>query len=411
MTSVDLPPKKETIPPAYPFGTVTITPKAKALVNEALETGWVSCGKYVREFEQRFADLVGAREAVAVSSGTDAIALALAALYDFGAKRGDEVIVPALSFAATGNAILQAGLKPVFVEIELETLNINPDLIETMITDRTCAILPVHLMGKPAQMDIINRIAKRYDLWVVGDAAEAHGSQYKGRGVSQWADMTCYSLYVAHIISTVEGGIITTDRADVAGILRSLRSHGRFCKCATCVQNRSTQRCDKRHGTGHDVRFIFERIGFSTKMNELEAAIGLGNLETHDEILETRHHNLLYLIDAFKQFSPHLIIFEEGDDELIGPHAFPILVDANAPFTRDELIDYLSRKCIDPRDLFCSMPTQCQGFEFLGYSKGDFPHSEYVGNQGLHVGVHQGLTKEHLDYLVETVKDFITYKK
>jgi dTDP-4-amino-4,6-dideoxygalactose transaminase len=138
----------------YPFGTITITESAKKLVRDILDSGRVSSGRYVREFEQRFASLVGTREAVALSTGTDADALALAVLYDYGARRNDEVIVPALSFAATGNAVLQAGFFPKFVDIERTTLNINPALIERAITEKTRAIMPVHLMGKPADMEI-----------------------------------------------------------------------------------------------------------------------------------------------------------------------------------------------------------------------------------------------------------------
>ena len=156
-----------------PFGTIFISPESKKLVRKILDSGRVSSGHYVREFEKRFAQLVGAKEAVAVSSGTDADALALAILYDFGAQRGDEIIVPALSFVATGNAVLQAGFKPVFVDVKRETLNIDPKKIKNAITKKTRAIMPVHLMGKPAKMDEINAIAKKHHLYVIEDAAEA----------------------------------------------------------------------------------------------------------------------------------------------------------------------------------------------------------------------------------------------
>ena len=162
-----------------PFGTISITKESRKLIDDALNSGRVSIGKYVRQFEEHFAKLTGIKEAVAVSSGTDADILALAVLYDFGAKRNDEIIIPALSFVATGNAVLHAGFNPVFVDIERDTLNINPGLIEKSITKKTRAIMPVHLMGKPAKMDIINRIAKKHRLIVIEDAAEAHGAVYK----------------------------------------------------------------------------------------------------------------------------------------------------------------------------------------------------------------------------------------
>src|SRR3989338_8295065 len=161
-----------------PFGTVSITPEARKLIDGALDKKLVTRGKLVEEFENKFAKLFGVQYAVAVSSGTDADALACAVLYDYGAQRGDEIIIPALTFVATGNAIFQAGFKPVFVDINRETLNINPEKIEAVITKRTRAIMPVHLMGKPADMDKIQEIARQHKLYVIEDAAEAHGAEY-----------------------------------------------------------------------------------------------------------------------------------------------------------------------------------------------------------------------------------------
>lgn len=392
-----------------PFGTVTITEKAKKLVMEALNSSRVSCGKYVRELEEKFAELIGVKEAVALSSGTDADALALAVLHDFGARRGDEVIVPALSFVATGNAVLQAGLTPTFVDVDRKTLNIDPQRIEEVITEKTRAIMPVHLMGKPADMDTINAIAKKHGLYVVEDAAEAHGTLYKGRKVGSLGHMAAYSLYIAHIITTIEGGIVVTDNPDFAEILRSLRSHGRACKCDKCVLNITSGYCAKRfqYNDGEDIRFIFERIGYSCKMNELEAAIGLGNLDLYDEIIEKRRKNLLSLIEKFRKFSNYIVTIEEEPYEKIGPHAFPMTIQEGAPFTREQLVNYLEKKGVDTRNLFSSMPTQCAGFKFLGHKLGEFPNTEYIGNNGLHIGVHQDLNQEHVDYFIDTVEKFI----
>ncbi len=390
-----------------PFGTITITKESRQLIDKILDSGRVSNGKYVREFEERFAELVGVKEAVAVSSGTDADVLALAVLYDFGAKRGDEIIIPALSFVATGNAVLHAGFIPVFVDVERETLNINPDLIEKSITKKTRAIMPVHLMGKPAKMDIINKIAQKHKLHVIEDAAEAHGAVYKNKNIGAWADMGAYSVYLAHIITTVEGGIITTNNTEFAEILRSLRCHGRACKCKICVVNTTSGYCAKRFKHGKDIRFVFERVGYSAKMNELEAAVGLGSLSMYHQIIEKRRNNLLAMIEQLKEFRDYFTSISEEKNEKIGPHAFPIIIKENAPFKRDELVTYLDENGVDTRDLFSSIPTQCPGFEFLGYKPGDFPNSEYIGNNGLHVGVHQDLNQAHIDYLFKTFKKFL----
>lgn len=393
-----------------PFGTISVTEKSKKIIGGILKSGRLSCGRYVKEFEDGFARLIGAKEAVAVSSGTDALALALAVLYDFGARRGDEVILPALSFVATGNAVLQAGFTPVFVDIDRKTLNIDTSKIERAITERTKAILPVHLMGKPAEMDVISSIAKTRGLYVIEDAAEAHGAAYKGGNVGTLGDMAAFSLYVAHIITTVEGGIVATDNKDFAEILRSLRSHGRACKCESCVLNTASAYCPKRfkYGDDADIRFMFERIGFSSKMNELEAAVGIGNLEEYNDILGKRRKNLYYLMKEFGRFNAYLSTIEKEPYEEIGPHAFPIIVQKGAKFTRNQLSDYLEKNGIDTRTLFSSIPTQCPGFSFLGHKIGDFPNAEYIGENGIHIGVHQDLGKKECDYVIGIIEEFLS---
>ncbi len=393
-----------------PFGTISVTEKSKELIADILASNRLSSGKYVREFEKKFAGVVGATEAVAVSSGTDAIALALAVLYDFGAERADEIIVPALSFVATGNAILQAGFVPVFVDVDRKSLNIDPSQIENVITERTRAIIPVHLMGKPADMDAVNDIARENNLYVIEDAAEAHGAVYKGRNIGTLGDMAAFSLYVAHIITTVEGGIVTTSKPDFAEVLRSLRSHGRACKCESCVLNTASAYCAKRfkHAGNADIRFMFERVGFSTKMNEMEAAVGIGNIDAYDDILCRRRENLYYLMERFRKFEPHLATMEKESYEEIGPHALPIVIQDKAQFTRNALVEHLEKNGIDTRNLFSSMPTQCSGFSFLGHKIGDFPNSEYVGNHGIHIGVHQDLGSAECDHVLNAVEGFLS---
>jgi dTDP-4-amino-4,6-dideoxygalactose transaminase len=395
---------------SIPFGTITITETARRLINEALDTRRISSGKLVRQFEDQFATLLGVHEAVAVSSGTDADVLALAVLHDLGAKRGDEVIVPALSFVATGNAVVHAGFTPVFVDIERETLNIDPSQIEAAVTEKTRAIMPVHLMGKPAEMDSINAIAKRHGLLVVEDAAEAHGALYKGRPAGALADLAAFSTYVAHIITTGEGGIITTNNEQYGEILRSLRSHGRNCTCKRCVMNTdAVTYCAKRFRGegGEDVRFTFDRIGYSSKMNELEAAIGIGAMEVYHEILNKRHDNLIYVLNRFDRFAPWLSTIKEEAHEQIGPHAIPIIISEGAPFTRAQLTQHLETNGIETRTLFVSMPTQCSGFAYLGYKLGQFPVAEYMGQYGIHVGVHQDVGIEEMEYLLEVLDVFL----
>jgi dTDP-4-amino-4,6-dideoxygalactose transaminase len=369
-----------------PFGTVSITSKAKALIDKAIESRWLTRGKYVKEFEEKFAALFGVKHGIAVSSGTDANAIACTVLYDFGAKRADEIIVPALSFVATGNAVLQAGFTPVFVDVAGETLNIDPKKIEEAITPKTRAIMPVHLMGKPAAMDEIMSIAKEHKLYVIEDAAEAHGAQYKGKKIGAIGDMACFSLYAAHIVTTIEGGMIITNNEKMAQAARSLRNHG------------------------IEGKFQFKRIGFSAKMNEIEAAVGLGNIEIFHDILEKRRINVRHLIKAFARFDKYFWYLKEESHEVLGPHAFSIILKPGLNFTKDEFVTYLEKQGVDSRNLFYSIPTQTDSYQFMGHKLGDFPQAEYASDHGTHIGCHQDIDISQCDYVIDVVSQFLTSK-
>jgi dTDP-4-amino-4,6-dideoxygalactose transaminase len=242
-------------------------------------------------------------------------------------------------------------------------------------------------MGKPAAMDAITAIAKKHGLYVIEDAAEAHGAEYKGRKVGSIGDMAAFSLYAAHIITTIEGGIVITDNSQMADVLRSLRNHGIVGK------------------------FEFKRIGFSAKMNEIEAAVGIGNIKIFDRILEKRRRNLLTLIEKFKQFENYFITIKEESGEKIGPHAFSIIVRADAGFTKEEFVGYIESRGIDSRNLFYSIPTQCPSYAFLGKKLGDFPEAEFCSDHGTHIGIHQDIELKDLDYVESVVSDFLKSKK
>jgi dTDP-4-amino-4,6-dideoxygalactose transaminase len=174
------------------------------------------------------------------------------------------------------------------------------------------------------------------------------------------------------------------------------------------VLNTASAYCSKRFAHGEDIRFYFERVGFSSKMNELEAAIGIGNLDIYDDILTKRRQNLYYLINALeKNFSSYLYTIKKEDYEEIGPHALPIIIKENAKFTRQQLMDFLEKREIDTRTLFSSMPTQCHGYNYLGHKTGDFPVAEYVGHNGIHIGVHQDINMEHCEYIIGTISSFL----
>jgi len=173
------------------------------------------------------------------------------------------------------------------------------------------------------------------------------------------------------------------------------------------VLNTANSYCKKRFNYDSDVRFIFERIGFSAKMNELEAAIGLGYLKIYPQIFKKRMKNFLYIRERFKQFEDTLATINPGTNEEMAPYAFPVILNDGLPFTRNEMVAYLEKNGIDTRSLFLSMPTQCAGFKFLGHKLGEFPEAEFVSDNGFHIGIHQDINEEHIDYFIELTKQFL----
>jgi dTDP-4-amino-4,6-dideoxygalactose transaminase len=235
-------------------------------------------------------------------------------------------------------------------------------------------------------MDPIRAIARKHGLKVIEDAAEAHGAEYRGEKVGVMGDMACFSLYAAHIVTTIEGGMVLTNSDQMAEALNSLRNHGMVGK------------------------FTFERIGFSAKMNELEAAVGLGNIEIFADILGRRRRNMLYLIEKFRRFDKFFITLKEEPFEKLGPHAFSIIVREGAGFTKDELVAFLESNSVDSRNLFYAMPTQCPSYAFLGHRCGEFPEAEFCSDHGTHIGIHQDIGLEQLDHVVAVVEVFLKNK-
>lgn len=392
------------------MGTISVGNKAKKIIDKILESNRLSMGRYVSEFENLLASSLKIDHMVAVNTGTAAISVAAATLYNYGARPGDEIIVPALTFISTATGFMEAGFKPIFVDVDLDTLTIDPEQIVSKITPKTKAIIPVHLFGKTAPMDEILDIAHKYNLTVIEDAAEALFSTYKGKYAGTIGKMGCFSFYVAHIISTVEGGAVCTKDSELSNVLRSLRAHGRGCTCKTCKLNTESAYCDKRFSGSYDSRFHFIRRGFSAKMNELEAAIGLDQLSNADHIVKRRRDNLLFLNKYFIKYNDIFSIMKEETYETVCPLAYPIIIKNCKYFRYRELIEYLEKHNIETRPMFKSVPTQQPAFTDYGHRIGDFPNSEYIGNNGFYIGVHQEIEEDDLNYIIETVNDFLNFK-
>lgn len=369
--------------PAYriTFGHIEIGASGRRWLNDALDRNWVSEGPNVKRFEEGFARHFGYRHAIATSSGTDAGMVAMSALLDRGAARGDEVITPALAFVATANCILAAGLTPKFVDVELETLNLDPERIEAAITPKTRAIQVVHTMGKPAPMGPILEIARRRRLAVIEDCCEAHGASLHGAVVGSFGDLGLFSFYAAHMVCSGEGGMIVTGDEALASLCRSIRSHGR---------------------RGGELYFAFDRVGYNSKMNDLEAAIGLEGLELIDQTFSVRRRYLTRLWELLRPLEDRILLYRDGPGEVTCPHAVPLVLrDAGRPV--EPLYRHLESNGIQCKTLFGSLPTQHRAFAFLGYREGDFPVAERIGRTGLHFGVHQYLTDDDIAFAADTL--------
>lgn len=366
------------------FGDLIIGDTAKKYLQRAIDRNWVSESINVAEFEERFAKRFNYKHAAATSSGTDADLCACAALYDFGAKRGDEIILPAACFVSCANTILAAGFTPVFVDVDIKTLDIDPSKIEAAITKKTRAIMVVHTMGKPCEMDSILEIAKAHKLMVIEDSCESHGAKYKGKYIGTIGDMGTFSFYAAHVVVAGEGGMVVTDNDQLDKVIRSVRSHGR---------------------PFGSIYFDFERIGFNSRMNELTAAVGIEGVEKFDETFTKRKENFYKLLELLKPAAEYCYFLEEEKYETISPHAFSLVL-KDPKYDGPKLYQYLESKGIQCKTLFGSLPTQHKAFKFLGHKLGEFPVSEYLGVHGLHFGMHQYLTDEDLVFIADSIKSY-----
>ncbi len=369
------------------FGDLKIGTTAQKNLQTVVDTNWASEGPLVNQFETNWGDLFGYNYSVSMSSGTDACINACLVLYDRGAKRGDEVICPALTFVATVNAIVLAGFIPKFVDIDRNTLNIDPAKVKDAITDKTKGIIVTHTMGKPCDMPAIMSIANEKDLFVMEDSCESHGAKFGDKYIGHFGHVCMFSFYTAHIVVAGEGGMCSTMYPEVAEILRSTKSHGR---------------------TPGSAYFDFHRIGLNSKMNDLEAAIGLEGIEQFNDTINKRVANRTVLMELLKDLEDVLWLPNLGNlkSEFVSPHAFPVVLLQNDPEKCSQFYRFLEENSIQCKTLFGSMPTQHGAFAYLNYNKGDFPEAEFVGKNGIHFGIHQYLTEEDMIYISNKIHIF-----
>ncbi|MEK6279309.1 MAG: DegT/DnrJ/EryC1/StrS family aminotransferase [Acidobacteriota bacterium] len=362
-----------------PVAAPVLVGNERTYVLDCVESSWISsAGKYVEEFERAFAEFCGVRFAISCNSGTAALHVSLLAL---GVGPGDEVIVPTLTFVASANAVSYCGARPRFVDIEDDTWTIDPEKIEEKITPRTKAILPVHLYGHLANMNAINEIARRHNLSVLEDAAEAHGAEFGGRRVGSLSDVAAFSFYGNKTITSGEGGMAVTDSEDLKRQTAQLR------------------------GQGMDLnqRYWFPIIGYNYRMPNLAAAVGLAQLERIDWHM-TRRHEVASWYREFLGDVSGIRWQAAKDDRKPVDWLFTITLEPPIEVSRDDVMEGLAERGIETRPVFYPMHI-LPPYREMAQADGDFPVAERIARAGLSLPTWAGLQREDVTYICQALRD------
>lgn len=362
-----------------PVNEPLISDEAIKNVNLALKTKWLSSsGSFVPEFENKFANFLGVKYATTLCNGTAALHIALLSL---GIGKGDEVIVPAFTMGATWLAVIYTGATPVFVDCELETFNIDPNLIEAKITKRTKAIIPVHIYGHPAEMDKIMKIAKKHNLRVIEDAAEAHGAEFRDKKCGSFGDINCFSFYSNKVITTGEGGMIVTDDPKLAEKSKLFK--------------------DLHHSK--KIRFIHDGVGYNYRMTNLQAAVGCGELKHINEYIKLKQHMSSFYESLLKDI-PGIKLPVTKDYVKNVYWMYGILVDKEKyGISRDELRIKLKELGIETRDFFYSPSVQPVLKKYLT-KKDVFPNTDFISERGMYLPSGLALTDKQMKIVATSIK-------
>ncbi|MBI2089966.1 MAG: DegT/DnrJ/EryC1/StrS aminotransferase family protein [Deltaproteobacteria bacterium] len=357
-----------------------------------LKSGWLTTGARTRALEQAVAEYVGSKHAVAVSSGTAALHVALAAL-EVGP--GDEVITTPITFASTANVIVLQGAKPVFVDVEPDTLNVDAEQIESRISRRTKVILPVHLYGQPCDMETVLRVAQRHRLLVAEDAAHALGTEYHGRRVGNFGDLTCFSLYATKNITTGEGGMVTTDHEELAAKVRLLSIHG------------ITADSWQRHGDGGFVHWDVVRPGYKYNLSDIHAALGIHQLKKI-EAFWRRRKRCVEMYNAAFQEVPEIRLIPAKGDVKHAHHLYPILLKTeDLTSSRDAVLQALKEAGIGAGVHFRALHLTSFYSKTFGFKPGDFPHAEYASERLLSLPLYPKMTGREVRRVITQLKDIL----
>ena len=403
---------------AVPVSGKVLTPEDfVSLVDSSLD-GWLTAGRFTKQFERELADFVGARSSLFVNSGSSANLVALSGLTSpklgtRALKPGDEVLTVAMGFPTTINPIIQNGLRPVVVDVDLNTLDAISERLEEAISSKTKAIMMAHTLGNPFDVDTVQRLCKEHDLWLIEDSCDALGSTYDGKKTGSFGDTATVSFYPAHHITTGEGGAVFVKSPLVRKQVESFRDWGRDCYCETGCDNTCAKRFGWKLGDlpeGYDHKYIYSHIGYNLKATDMQAALGITQLAKLEGFIAQRKENYNYLnlhlskIEGLRiaQATP------KSDPSWFG---CPITLDPTHPVNREELLRFLDSRKIGTRLLFAGNIVKQPGYTNVDFRVvGDLTNTDVVMRRSFWVGVYPGLTKQMLDYVIESISDFMTGK-
>lgn len=381
-------------------------------INQAIDSlldVWISMGPKVKNFEKQTAKYVGTKYAVAVNSGSSANLIALAAFIAVHKiPRGSEVIIPATTFATVASPVIQLGLVPVYVDIDKNSWNIDVKEIEKAISKKTRIIMPVHTFGNPAEMNIIKKIAKKHELLILEDACEAHGASIGNKKVPSFGDMGTWSFFVAHNITTGEGGMVFTNNKEYYDILVSLREFGRM-PTENKVEKRFKYK-DKYLGE-YDTRYVFTRLGYNVRMTDLAASLGIEQLKKLDGLNKMRIKRVNKYLNALRPFLKYLELPFVKKNTFHSFYGFPFVIKKTAPFSRKDLTSFLEKKNIETRPFFGGCLPDQPGFRVEPHRiVGKLPVARWVRDNGIFIGCHPMLTNTQEQQVIQAFKDFFLEK-
>jgi len=389
----------------------------QAMIGSILD-GWFGIGKKAYEFEKVFTSLLGARDAIVTNSGSSANLIALSALCSNQFSRklnpGDEVITQACTFPTTFNPIVQVGLKPVLVDVDLGTYNPNVEQIEAAISDKTRAIFLLHQLGNPNPMDKIMALAEKHNLIVIEDTCDALGSKFDGKLLGSYGTLSTFSFYVAHHITMGEGGAIAVNDKKLSLICRSLRDWGRACACPICevVANPDKPCPHKTKGgvlpEGYDIRYVYNNIGYNLKPLEFQTAMGLVQIKKLPEFIKKRNHNFKQLYDTFKQYENFFILPKVVKKAEPAWFAFPLTLQDSAPFRRRDFLSYLESCNIETRLFFAGNIIRHPAYLGLNFrTVSNLENADKILRDGFFMGIYPGITDEKMNYVIESINKYM----